>query len=174
MWQTVRERTIFRTAWYFFKIRWKSANSTEFNSAIFFEVTSGEIVLPGKRFLNFFQTVTSMQCHSFLFQADMTWVIVYICTYHWGSLPLAFGWRDIKLLFLQKRGQAPLNKKILQTKKYSKLKNLKSNPTCLNPSGRPARPTLPPSPQKPEGGAFDIKYGSPYRFPKIIGETWVT
>ena len=74
-----------------------------------------------------------------------------IYTYHWGSLPLAFGWRDVKLLFLQKRGQAPLNKKILQTKKYSKLKNLKSNPTCLNPSGQPARPTLPPSPQKPEG-----------------------
>ena len=67
---------------------------------------------------------------------------------------MAFGWRDVKLLFLQKRGQAPLNKKILQTKKYSKLKNLKSNPTCLNPSGRPARPTLPPSPQKPEEGCF--------------------
>ena len=94
-----------------------------------------------------------MQWHSFLFQADMTWVIVYILTiealFHWlsakGTSNYCFFKKEVKHL---------------QIRKYSKQRNTqnqriwKANPTCLNPSVRPARPTLPPSPQKPEGGCF--------------------
>ena len=132
MWQTVRERTIFRTAWYFFKIRWKSANSTEFNSATFFEVISGENLSPEKGFWIFLRL--SHPCSDIPFYFKMTWVLsnsilTIEALFHWLSAEetsnYCFFKKEVKHLSIRKYSK----KEILQ------INNSESNPNLSESIG---------------------------------------